>query len=185
MELCAHSCDCFWCGTGAVLPCGASIDYGILKRLCMQTGKPFFVEMIKRKAIEIYCRMLLGNRAFPQISDVRSDMRQRALFATIIAACRGNRMLLARENVDSPLAAIAVATEHNARCASRCQPPGVDKGTSSRLNRVPAAWSIPAYLKTLAVHAAFNRSVIGDFYESISGKRLITQWCSPRTVRGT
>lgn len=36
--------------------------------------------MIKRKAIEIYCGMLLGTRAFPQISHVRPDMRQRALY---------------------------------------------------------------------------------------------------------
>ena len=61
MELCAHSCDEFWCGRGAVLPCGASIDYRSLKRQCLQTGKPFLVEMINRKAVEIYCRMLLGN----------------------------------------------------------------------------------------------------------------------------
>ena len=111
----------------------------------------------KRKAMEIYCCMLLGTRAFPRISDVRPDMRQRALFVTSRAACCWNWMLLARENVDSPLAGIVVATEHNARCASGCQPPSVDKGTGSRLNPVPAAWSMLAYLETLAVHAAFNR----------------------------
>ena len=33
-----------------------------------------FIEMMKRKAIEIYCCMLLGTRAFPKISDVRPDM---------------------------------------------------------------------------------------------------------------
>ena len=48
---------------------------------------------------------VLGNRAFPQISDVRPDMRQRALFVTSRAACCWNRMLPARENVDSPFAA--------------------------------------------------------------------------------
>ena len=61
-------------------------------------------------------------------------------------------MLLARENVDSPLAAIVAATEHNARCASGYQPLSIDKGTGSRLDPVPAAWSMPAYLETLVVH---------------------------------
>ena len=106
-----------------------------------------FIEMIKRKAIEIYCFMLLGTRAVPQISDARPDMRQIASFVASSAACRWNRMLLARENVGSPLAAIVVATEHNARCASGCQPPSVEKGTGSRLNPVPAARSMPAYLE--------------------------------------
>ena len=101
--------------------------------------------------------MLFGTRVIPQISDVRCDMRQGALFVTSSAACRWNRMLLARRNVDSLLAEIVVATEHNARCASGCQPPSVDKGTGSRLNPVSAAWSRPAYLETLAVHAVFNR----------------------------
>ena len=59
--------------------------------------------------------MLLGTRAFPQMSDVQPNMRQRALFVTSAAACRWNRMPLARENVDNPLAAIVVATEHNAQ----------------------------------------------------------------------
>ena len=68
-----------------------------------------------------------------------------------------NRMLLAQENVDTPLAAIVVATEHNARCASVWQPPSVDKGAGRSLNPVPAAWDMPPYLETLAVHAAFNR----------------------------
>ena len=66
-------------------------------------------------------------------------------------------MLLARENVDSPLAAIVVATEHNALCAPGCQPPSVDNGTGSRLNPFPAACSMPEYLETSAVHAAFIR----------------------------
>ena len=57
-------------------------------------------------------------------------------------------MLLARENVNSPLAAIVLATEHNAFCASGRQPASVDNGTGSRLNRVPAAWSMLAYLET-------------------------------------
>ena len=54
------------------------------------------------------------NRAPPQISDDRPDMRQRALFVTSRAAWRWNKMLLAREYVDSPLVAMVVATEHNA-----------------------------------------------------------------------
>ena len=62
-------------------------------------------------------------------------------------------MLLARENVDSPFAAIVVATEHIVRCASGCLPPSVDKGTGGRLNPVPGAWSMPAYLETLEVYA--------------------------------
>ena len=81
--------------------------------------------MIKRKAIEIYCCMLLGTSAFPQISDVRPDMRRRALFVTSRAACRWNRMLVARENVDGPLVPIVVTTVHNSRCASGCQPPSI------------------------------------------------------------
>ena len=58
-------------------------------------------------------------------------MRQRALFVTSRAAWRWNKMLLTQENVDSPLAAIVLATEHNALCASGCQPPSVleDWGT--------------------------------------------------------
>ena len=50
-------------------------------------------------------------------------------------------MLLARENVDSPLAAMVLATGHNALCASGCQPPSVDNGTGRRnfldYNRAP------------------------------------------------
>ena len=45
-------------------------------------------------------------------------------------------MLLTRENVDSPLAAMVLAIEHNAFRASGCQPPSVDNGTGSRLSRV-------------------------------------------------
>ena len=119
---------------------------------------PYLVtNLTKRKALENYCCILLVTSASPQISDVRPDMRQRALFVTSRAAWRWNGMLLARESVDSPLAAIVVATEHNARCASGCQPPSVYKGTSCRFNPVPAAWGKPAYMETLAVHAAFNR----------------------------
>ena len=106
---------------------------------------------------ENYCFVLLTNRAPPQISDNRADMRRRALFVTSRAAWRRNKMLLAREIVDSPLAAMVLVTEHNALCASGCQPPSVNNGTGSRLNRYPAAWSMLAYLETLAVHAAFNR----------------------------
>ena len=96
-----------------------------------------------RSLLENYCFVLLTNRAPPQISDNRPDMRQRALFVTSGAAGRWNKMLLAREIVDSPLAAMVLATEHNALCASGCQPPSVDNGTGSRLNRVPSAWSVP------------------------------------------
>ena len=64
--------------------------------------------------------MLLVTSASPQISGFRPNMRQRALFVTSRAACRWNRMLPARENVDSPVAAIRVATEHSAWCASGC-----------------------------------------------------------------
>ena len=101
--------------------------------------------------------MLLVTNASPQISDVSPDMRQRALFVTSRAAWRWNRMLLAREDADSPLAAIVVATERNTRYTSGCQPPSVDKGAGGRLKPVPAAWSKSAYLETLAVHAFFNR----------------------------
>ena len=90
--------------------------------------------IILRKAIGNYCFVLLTNRASPQISDIRPDMRQRALFVTSKAAWHRKKMLLARENVDSPLAAMIVATVHNARRASGCQPPSVDNGTGSRLN---------------------------------------------------
>ena len=38
--------------------------------------------LIKRKAIGNYCCMRLVTSASPQISDVRPDMRQRALFVT-------------------------------------------------------------------------------------------------------
>ena len=40
-------------------------------------------------------------------------------------------MLLARENVDTSLAALVVPIKHIARCASGCQPQNVDKGTGS------------------------------------------------------
>ena len=103
--------------------------------------------------------MLLTNRAAPQISDSRPDMRQRELFVTIRAAWRWNRMLLTRENVDSPVAAIVLATEYNARCAPGCQPPSADMGKGSGVSPVLAAWSMPAYLVTLTVHAAFNRFI--------------------------
>ena len=114
---------------------------------------------ILRKAIGNYCFVFLTNRASPQISNIRPDMRQRTLFVTSRAAWRWNKMLLARENVDSPLAPMVVTTEHNALWGSGCQPPSVDNGTGSRLNPVPAACSMPEYLKTLAVHTAFNRFI--------------------------
>ena len=87
-------------------------------------------------------------------------------------------MLLARENVDSPLAAMVVATEHNALLASGCQPPSVDNGTGSRLNRVPAACSMPGYLETLAVHAAFNR------FNGFSDSSRILAWLRGVMNRG-
>ena len=113
--------------------------------------------IILRKAIGNYCFVLPTNRTSPQISDNRPEMRQRALFVTSKAAWRWNKMLQARENVSSALAAMLVATEHNAQWASGCQPPSVDNGTGSSLNPVPAACSMPEYRETLAVHAAFNR----------------------------
>ena len=57
-------------------------------------GLAIFIEMIMRKAIEIDCCMLLGTCAFPQISDGRPDMTQRALFVASKAACRWNSTLL-------------------------------------------------------------------------------------------
>ena len=55
--------------------------------------------------------MLLTNGASRQMSDIRPDMRQRALFVTNRAAWRWSKMHLARENVDSPLATMVLATE--------------------------------------------------------------------------
>ena len=69
---------------------------------------------ITARLLENCCFVLLTNRAPPQISDNRPDMRQRALLVTSRAAWRWNKRLLVRENVDSPLAAMVVATEHNA-----------------------------------------------------------------------
>ena len=54
-----------------------------------------------RRLLENYCFVLLTNRVPPQISDDKPDMRQRALFVTSGTAWRWNKMLLARENVDS------------------------------------------------------------------------------------
>ena len=65
--------------------------------------------------------MLLTDSSSRQISDGRHDMQQRALFVTSRAAWRWNKMLRAPKNVGRPLAAIVVATEHKARCASGCQ----------------------------------------------------------------
>ena len=64
--------------------------------------------------LENYCVVLLTNRAPPQISDNRPDMRPLALFVTNRAAWRWNKMLRARENVDRPLATMVLVTEHNA-----------------------------------------------------------------------
>ena len=64
--------------------------------------------IILRKAIGNYCFVFLTNRASPQISDVRPYMRQRALCVISRAAWRWNKMLIARENVDSPLAEMAI-----------------------------------------------------------------------------
>ena len=61
-------------------------------------------------------------------------------------------MLLARENVDSPLAAMVLATEHNALCASGCQPPSVDNGTGRRLNRVPAGSNLHILIVRILTH---------------------------------
>lgn len=73
--------------------------------------------MKRRKAIETYRCMLPTTRASRQISDVRSGMRQRALFVQVEPALHWNEMLLARENVDSLLAAMVVATEHTGSTA--------------------------------------------------------------------
>ena len=131
-----------------------------------------------RRLLENYCVVLLTNRAPPQISDNRPDMRQRALFVTSRAAWRWNKMLLAREIVDSPLAAMVLVTEHNALCASGCQLPSVDNGTGSWLNRVPAAWSMLAYLESLAIHAAFNKfsgfSTTSQILAWLRGLQIVT-----------
>ena len=119
--------------------------------VCFEPVFSIRVFFILRKAIVNYCFVFLTNRASPQISDITPDMRQRALFVTSRAAWRWNKMPLARENVDSPLAAMMVATEHNALWASGCQPPSVDNGTSSRLNPVPAAWSMLAYHRWIVI----------------------------------
>ena len=66
-----------------------------------------------RRLLENECFVLLTNRAPPQIPDNRPDMRHTAFFVTSRAAWRWNK-LRARENVDSPLAAMVLATEHNA-----------------------------------------------------------------------
>ena len=95
-----------------------------------------------RRLLENYCFVLLTNKAAPHISDSSPDMRHRALFVTSRAAWRWNKMLLALENVDSPLAAVVLAIEHTAFRASGCQPPVVDNETGSRLNPVPAAWGM-------------------------------------------
>ena len=72
------------------------------------------VKLLARDLAKVSSPFLQGYRK----TIVSCFLRQRALFVTSRAACRRNRILLARENVDSPLAAIAVATEHNAQCAS-------------------------------------------------------------------
>ena len=72
-------------------------------------------EEFLRKAIGNYRFVLLTNRASPQRSDIKPDLRQRALRITSRAAWRWNKVLLVRENVDRPLSAMVVATEHNAR----------------------------------------------------------------------
>ena len=58
-------------------------------------------------------------------------------------------MLLGRESVDRPFAAMVLETEHNALRASARQPPSVDNGTGGRLNPVPAAWSMLPYLENV------------------------------------
>ena len=108
--------------------------------------------------IENYRYMLLTISACRHMSDIRPDMRQRTLLVTSRAAWRRNRMHLARQNVDCPLAAIIVETDHKARCASGPQPPRVDNGTGRRLSPVPVAWSMPAHPETFADQAAFNIS---------------------------
>ena len=55
-------------------------------------GKSFITRLF-----ENYCFVLLTNRAPPQISGNRPDMRQRALFLTSRAAWRWNKMLLAKK----------------------------------------------------------------------------------------
>ena len=70
--------------------------------------------------LENYCFVLLTNRAPPHISDNRPDMRHRALFVTSRAAWRWNKMLLARENVDSQRHAALLVTSHGACLPSGC-----------------------------------------------------------------
>ena len=67
-----------------------------------------------RRLLKNYYFVLLTNRAPPQISENRPEMRHRALSVTSRAAWRWNKMLIARKNVDRPLAAMIVVTEHNA-----------------------------------------------------------------------
>ena len=63
-----------------------------------------------RRLLENYCLVLLTDRASPQISDNRPDVRHRELFVKCRAAWHWNKMLLAQENVDSSRAAMVVAT---------------------------------------------------------------------------
>ena len=127
--------------------------------------------------MERFCYMLPTNSASRQISIIRPEMRRRALFVTSRAAWSWNTIHLARKNADSPLAAVVVATGQKARCASGCQPPSVDYGIGSSLTPVSEAWSMPAYLATLAVHAAFdieNRIAIFLTTQSASSLSVIS-----------
>ena len=84
------------------------------EEICCSGSARFTKQTFIRRVLENYCFVILANKAPPQISDNRPDMRHRALFVTSRAAWRWNKMLLARENKDRPLAATVVAIEHNA-----------------------------------------------------------------------
>ena len=71
-----------------------------VKRNCNECSLRY-TKVYIRRLLENYCVVLLTNRAPPQISNNRPDMRLRALFVTSRAAWRWNRILLARENVFS------------------------------------------------------------------------------------
>ena len=53
--------------------------------------------LLYERLLENYCFVLPTNRAPPQVSDNRLDMRQRALFVTSRAAWHWKKMLLAHD----------------------------------------------------------------------------------------
>ena len=125
-----------------------------------------------RRLLENYCFVLLTNRAPPQISDDRPDMRQRALFVTSRAVWRWNKMPEDSRQLDTGTLAI---TQSNIGIETAALPP-----FHLRISRPPFA-KMFIFLSTI-LQASFG--VIAILYQK-KKRQLLSRDGAKFTESGT